>query len=33
MNYELFDRYAIKTAQLFILNYSWFNMPVNVYII
>jgi hypothetical protein len=31
MNYELFDKYALKTAQLFISNYGLFNMPVSVH--
>lgn len=31
INYELFDKYAMETAQLFISNYGWFNMPVSVH--
>lgn len=31
INYELFDIYATETAQFFISNYNWFNMPVSVH--
>lgn len=30
-NYELFNKYALETAQLFISNYGWFNIPVSVH--